>query len=77
MKDLLEVKYLYPTQMPDEFRDALCWILHVLRRADFNDFARAHAGAHFFDALETVRCHLVGMPTEVPAPTVRGEGWSL
>jgi hypothetical protein len=73
----LETQYLKPTAIPDEFRDALDWILHILRREDFDDFARTHADENFFDALETVRCHLVGIPTEAPAPIVRGEGWSL
>lgn len=77
MQHQCETEYLKPTVIPDDFREALHWILDILRREDFDDFARTHADEHFFNALETVRCHLVGIRTEAPAPLARGEGWSL
>lgn len=70
---------LKPTHLPDDLRSALYVILERIRRADYFDLMVRDD--LLGDALEVVRCHLVGITNaeeeEVTEAQVRGEGWSL
>ncbi|TWT44471.1 hypothetical protein RAS1_08860 [Phycisphaerae bacterium RAS1] len=70
-----------PTPLPEDLRQALDLILGCFWQTTWYDVISVLADEHFFDALNTVRFHLVGIPTAIPneasTPTVRGEGWSL
>lgn len=71
---------LKPTHMPDDLRSALYVVLERIRRA--YHFELMKRDELLDDALEVVRCHLVGITTSdtlemIIEPLVRGEGWSL
>lgn len=70
---------LKPTPLPEDLRSALYVILERVRRAEYFDLMVPDD--LLGDALEVVRCHLVGIATtgeaEVEEHQVRGEGWSL
>lgn len=71
---------LKPTSLPEDLQAALYVVLERIRRAYFVDLM---VPDDLLDhALETVRCHLVGItqthePITLIESQVRGEGWSL
>ncbi|HKQ47582.1 MAG TPA: hypothetical protein VJZ71_05905 [Phycisphaerae bacterium] len=70
---------LKPTFLPEDLRSALYVVLERVRRAEYFDLLVRDD--LLGDALEVVRCHLVGIAAAdddgVTEPQVRGEGWSL
>lgn len=75
--------FLEPTPMPEDLTRALTLIHSTVWAYDLYASLNDRIRGAFLDALETVRCHLVGIkPDECPedisaVPHVRGEGWSL
>ena len=70
---------LKPTTLPEDLRRSLYVVLERIRIAEYFDLFVPDEWLR--DALEVIRCHLVGIDTttgdEVTEPQVRGEGWSL
>lgn len=70
---------LKPTPLPEDLRRSLYVVLERIRFAEYFDLFVPDDWLR--DALEVVRCHLVGIASteeyEAAQPQVRGEGWSL
>lgn len=70
---------LKPTPLPEDLRRSLYVVLERIRFAEYFDLFAPDDWLR--DALEVIRCHLVGIDTtaenDVTEPQVRGEGWSL
>ncbi len=72
---------LKPTPLPNDLRSALHVILDRMRYDDYFDVRLELRDDLLGDALEVIRCHLVGIDSTacdaVAETQVRGEGWSL
>lgn len=70
---------LKPTPLPEDLRRSLYVVLERIRFAEYFDLFAPDDWLR--DALEIIRCHLVGIDNttedDVTEPQVRGEGWSL
>src|SRR5262245_28724663 len=72
---------LKPTPLPEDLRSALHVILERIRYFDYFDLKVDLQDDLLGNALEVVRCHLVGIAAteeyKDSKSEIRGEGWSL